>query len=205
MADAVDYIFTKADAMGKPCVINASIGTYEISTSAGSRDGKDPVAKMIDGLVAAKDGRAFVTSAGNWGNTKAHHVGYDVTADTLYNWFRYSSGGCFPGSCGWDICRSNVMLYYVWADTADFNNVQFGFGADDPASWTRRGAYTPFDNIQNRMGLFTYDTIKSTSGNRLAVAETYGIFVNGDTYLMKVAIYLDTLTYYYPFFTNENQ
>ena len=49
VAESVDYIFRKADALGMQCVINASIGTY-----VGSRDGKDIAAKIIAGLINQK-------------------------------------------------------------------------------------------------------------------------------------------------------
>ena len=36
VADAIDYIFEIADSLGKPCVINTSVGEY-----TGSHDGSD--------------------------------------------------------------------------------------------------------------------------------------------------------------------
>ena len=51
MQDAVKYIYDIADAMGKPCVINASVGTKH-----GSHDAKDPSALFIDNLITAKMG-----------------------------------------------------------------------------------------------------------------------------------------------------
>jgi subtilisin family serine protease len=48
IADAVDYIFHKADSLNKPCVINISAGTY-----IGSHDGLDLQAQAIDNLVKA--------------------------------------------------------------------------------------------------------------------------------------------------------
>jgi len=94
------------------------------------------------------------------------------------------------------------MVYYLWADSADFNNVQFGFGADHIANWDRRGIPTTFDNIQNRVGLFVYDTVWSPSANKLAVFETFALFLHNSTYLMQIVIYPDSAgTHYYPFFT----
>jgi hypothetical protein len=45
IADACDYIFKVADSLGKPAVVNLSLGTY-----LGSHDGKDPAAEYIDQL-----------------------------------------------------------------------------------------------------------------------------------------------------------
>jgi len=83
VTDAINYIFDKADSMGKPCVINASVGTYEVSTSAGSRDGKDAASQLITGLLNAQDGRVFVASAGNWGG------GHQSPSCGIRYWCRY--------------------------------------------------------------------------------------------------------------------
>ncbi len=200
IADGVDYIFKKADALGKPCVINASLGTYDVASAYGSRDGKDPAAQVIDGLVKAKDGRVFVASAGNSGESK-HHLGYNVTSDTLFTWFFNCTSGC--GSCICDNCRGPgvQMLYYLWADTADFNNVYFSIGADKVTpDYVFRGN-TPFDNISNRLNQTITDTLTSFAANRLGIVETYAEIVNGGTYLMQIKIYLDSTQYYYRFST----
>src|SRR5690606_38460650 len=49
VADAVQYVFEKADELGKPAVVNLSLGTY-----GGSRDGLDAAALIIDSLVSAE-------------------------------------------------------------------------------------------------------------------------------------------------------
>lgn len=113
--DAVDYVFKKADAMGKPCVINASLGTY-----FGSRDAKDFAAQLIDALLEETNGRAMVCAAGNAGQHK-FHLGYNVTADTSFTWFRFNSN---PGA--------GDIYFQLWSDTADFKDVWFSFGANDP-------------------------------------------------------------------------
>ncbi|MDX2002782.1 MAG: S8 family serine peptidase [Chitinophagales bacterium] len=110
--DAVDYIFKKADAMGKPCVINASLGTY-----IGSRDGKDLAAEMVDALLEERGGRALVAALGNAGQIKMH-LGYEVTSDTAFTWFKYNTS-------------SGDIFFQVWADTADMDSVYFSFGPDD--------------------------------------------------------------------------
>jgi subtilisin family serine protease len=112
VADAVDYIFKKADALGKPCVINTSVGTYY-----GSHDGRDLASQIIDSLLDQKKGRVLVASAGNAGNIK-HHVGYNITADSAYTYFTYNS--TFQG-----------VYFDFWADPADFNQAQFTIGAAD--------------------------------------------------------------------------
>jgi len=58
--DAVDFVFRLADQLGRPAVVNVSLGT-----NGGPHDGSSPVERAIDELVAAKPGRAVVVSAGN--------------------------------------------------------------------------------------------------------------------------------------------
>ncbi len=116
VANAVDYIFKKADALGKPCVINTSVGTYY-----GSHDGRDLASQIIDSLLDQKKGRVVVASAGNAGHIK-HHVGYDIpTTDSAYTYFKYNAS--FQG-----------VYFDFWSDTADFNNAQFTIGAADVSS-----------------------------------------------------------------------
>lgn len=114
--DAADYIFKKADAMGMPCVINGSLGTY-----IGSHDGSDLSAQLIDALLDERSGRVMVVACGNGGRHK-YHLGYDVTSDTTFTWFKFNS-------------TSGDLFFQLWADTADFNDVHFTFGADDPTTW----------------------------------------------------------------------
>lgn len=126
--DGVQYIFRKADAMGKPCVINASLGTY-----VGSRDGLDLTAQLIDALLEERSGRAMVAAAGNAGQYK-YHLGYDVTADTSFTYFQYNTS-------------SGDIFFQLWADTADFNKVQFAFGADNPTNGYASLGRTDFFSI----------------------------------------------------------
>lgn len=128
VVDGVEYIFRKADAMGRPCVINASLGTY-----VGSRDGLDLAAQLIDALLNERGGRAMVSAAGNAGQTK-YHLGYEVTADTNFTYFLYNS-------------VSGDVFFQLWADSADFNNVNFAFGADDPANNYSSLGRTEFLNV----------------------------------------------------------
>ncbi|MBL0103977.1 MAG: hypothetical protein IPP51_09635 [Bacteroidetes bacterium] len=62
MANAVEYIFNKAQQLGKPCVINASLGDY-----IGSHDGLDLESQYISNLLNQQAGRALVAAAGNVG------------------------------------------------------------------------------------------------------------------------------------------
>lgn len=169
IADGVDYIFKKADALGKPCVINISYGTYY-----GSRDGKDLASELIDNLLEERCGRVVVAAAGNAGNNN-YHLGYNVTNDTTFTWFKK--------------IPSDVDLYWaLWADTADFKNVKFAFGCDSIQDTinTFRGR-TNFIDIPTYYNLIpgTVDVadaffdLQDTAGNSLGTIRTRATHSNG--------------------------
>ena len=143
--DAVDFIFKKADAMGKPCVINASLGAYW-----GSHDGKDPAGLMIDYLLEERTGRSLVAAAGNSGNL-AYHLGYDVTEDTSFTWFTYNDD-------------FDDLYFDFWADTQDFNDVYFAIGVEEPAIWSELNR-SNFFNVLNDYTFNTSGGITSASIN----------------------------------------
>jgi subtilisin family serine protease len=170
VVDAVDYIYAVADSLDMPCVINASLGTY-----LGSHDATDPAAVLIDSLINYKSGRAFVCAGGNLGYFN-WHLGQDVTTDTSFTWLKYNPTSGFGfGS----------VFYEVWSDTADFNNVDYAFGANLPSGSFEERGRTPFFNIQNRLGLNT-DTIMNGS-NILAIVQTYAE-IQDDKYLLQVML-----------------
>jgi len=187
IVDAVRYIYNLADSLGMPCVINVSLGDYR-----GSHDGTDAEAVLIDSLVNAKPGRAFVCAAGNAG-ALPFHLQHNVTSDTTFTWFKYN-----PSS----ILGYGAVFYEIWADTADLNNVDFSIGMNLPSgSFAKRGQ-TPFDNIQYRLGNVS-DTIKNGS-NTLAIVDTYGE-LQGDKYLLQIHVQEpDSNSYLFSLMTTGN-
>jgi subtilisin family serine protease len=69
MADAFNYIFNKATALGKACVINMSA-----SDNQGPHDGQLLGEQFLDNLLLTP-GRAITLSAGNSNNTASHASG----------------------------------------------------------------------------------------------------------------------------------
>lgn len=173
VAESVDYIFKKADAMGMPCVINASVGTY-----IGSHDGKDIAARIIDALIKQKNGRAFVCAAGNAGNIN-FHVRQELNNDTAFTWF-IDEPSQFAGFGG--------VYFEVWSDTADFNQLTFSIGADSEQNnnFMFRGR-SNFSPIHNRLNVIYNDSIVGSSGNVLARIQTYAEESQG-RYKLEVAI-----------------
>lgn len=157
VADAIEYIFNKADELNKPAVVNLSLGSY-----TGSHDGRDAAALIIDSLIAAKPGRGVVCASGNSGNWPAYHLGYSVTADTAFTWFRHN-----PNS---DV--GPAVFFELWADTADFQDVSVAIGADrvNP-SLSYRGR-TDFRQVEELINQTISDTLLA-DGNILGVVDYY--------------------------------
>lgn len=78
--DAIHYIFTQADAAGKPCVINISWGSQ-----SGPHDGSSLFNEATDAMCGP--GRLIVMSAGNEGQEKIHLSKNFTATDTTLNTF----------------------------------------------------------------------------------------------------------------------
>ncbi len=186
VADAVDYIFTVADSLNKPAVVNTSVGDY-----LGSHDGRDPAAQIVDSLLNDKPGRIVVAAAGNAGNVgKIHVKGNSINSDTNFTWFEVNNSSAF----------GNPAVYFdLWADTADFKNVFFAMGADNAANNFDFRGRTQFYNIQNIMGM-QEDSIMN-SGNKISPVEFYAEEINGLYHLEVLLDNPDSTAYLYRFMT----
>ena len=65
ISDAIAYIYNYADEVGKPCVINMSLGWHQ-----GPHDGTSPFDLVVDQLQG--EGRLLIGSMGNYGNDNVH-------------------------------------------------------------------------------------------------------------------------------------
>lgn len=171
MTDAVDYIYNKANLLGKPCVINASLGDYY-----GSHDGQDLQAQLISSMINAQTGRSFVAAAGNAGDIP-FHLGYTVTADTNFTFF--SSG--------------TSLSIQMWADTNDLKNVDFSIGADQMSPSHSYRGNIPFSSIASHLGITLNDTLYN-NGNRIGIIQSYGDLIGGK-YSMEFYIIPDSSSY----------
>lgn len=159
IADAVDYIYNKADSLGMPCIINISAGTYY-----GSHDGNDLATQMIDGLITAKNGRSLVCASGNAGGFPLHTKTVVTAGDTVFTWFKNAGA---------------VSYCEFWADTAVMSNLQFTIGADQTTpNYAFRGSL-PYTTIQQQLGVLHTDTLYSTDSNRIAIIMSYGDLIGG--------------------------
>ncbi len=187
VADGVHYILQAAAAVGKPAVINASVGTY-----LGSHDGLDPSALLIDDMLQEQPGRAMVCAVGNSNSFAPYHLRTDVTPDTSFTWFLHNnnSGLGFP-----------AVFFELWADQDQFNEVQFAVGADRVAPALQFRGRTPFRTAPGNVGQAMVDTLRSPAGHQLAVVQ-YFLAERGDQYRMQVLLQQpDSSAYRFRFIT----
>ncbi len=193
VADGVEYIYSMADSLGLPCVINISAGTY-----TGSHDGLDMNAQRIDSLMKAKSGRALVCAAGNSGQVDPFHLGYSLSSDTNFTWFEYNPSFVIPG-----YASGGAIYFELYSDTGDFSNAQFSYGADlvNP-SYSFRGNMQylnmpgffdgSYSGYLDGNGIFV-DSIVNSLGQKLAdVYIGYDLVNNGETYFMQTIISPDS-------------
>jgi subtilisin family serine protease len=171
-SDAIQYIFNKATAAGKPCVINASVGDYY-----GSHDATDLQSQLINNLLLAQNGRVLVAAAGNAGNIKYHVKTNLTTTDTLFTWFTNNTSD---------------LYYYTYADTNDIKNVQFSIGVN-------RGNFNdlgriPFQAYNYALQGQKVDTLKYNN-KRIGIVKTNASINSSGVYELFYYIKADSINY----------
>ncbi len=76
--DGIGFIFSRAEELGLPCVVNLSLGGH-----AGPHDGQSGFEQAVDAFLD-RPGRAIVVAAGNEAGEKIH-VGAEVRAPTSWH------------------------------------------------------------------------------------------------------------------------
>lgn len=193
ISDACDYIFKKADALGLPCVINISVGSY-----LGSHDGNDAGSILVENLLNEKPGRIVSVSAGNSGAYAPYHVRGNVDSDTSFVWFENNAGvSPYLGT-------ANTIIFDLYADQGDIQNVSYSFGANLPnGSFSERGT-TIFRNALFSLGTPIRDTLRNAQGQQLGTIEVYSSLTNGVYNMTGIFSKVDSLSYYYSFKTKGN-
>ncbi len=181
VSDAAAYIYSKALAAGKPCVINASVGR-----DYGLHDGKDLESQAIDNLINAKPGRSFVAAAGDrgiGGNIPgALHLAYTTSlVDTNFTFFSPVSGIVYMG---------------IVADSNSLKNIQFAFGADKMLPSHSFRGNIPFANVASMPIQTVVTTTLMAGGNRIGIVQSYLDTVAGD-YNLEYYIQADSTSYYW--------
>lgn len=82
--DGIAYIYSKAHAAGKKCIVNLSLGLMD----GAPHDGKSMVERAIDNFCEERPDLLVCVSAGNNGNTWKHWGGFPVNPDSSFCFFR---------------------------------------------------------------------------------------------------------------------
>lgn len=82
IVDAVSYIFSEAQKLGRPVAINYSAGDH-----FGPHDGTSLEEQMLDALIAETPGRALFAAVGNEGDSFIHWGGFDLGPDSLWTYY----------------------------------------------------------------------------------------------------------------------
>jgi len=183
VADAVHYIFKKAEEHGRPCVINASIGNY-----FGSHDGKDVATQEIESFIQDTTGRIMVCAAGNSGEMTPYHLGYETTSDTNFTWFKIPNNAT---------AGNGSLVFDIYGDSGDFESVRFSIGADQVAPSYKLVAELEFDSVQSALGNTISTNLISNNGNYLGEVNYWAEEFNG-TYRMRMYVSnIDSINYRY--------
>lgn len=177
VTDGVKYIYDQAAALGKPAVVNISMGSY-----SGSHDGKDASALFIEDMLQSQSGRAMAVAAGNSHGDFPYHLHTEVDDDTSFTWFQTNEFGS-----AYNIFNFPNLFFEVWADAADFENVQFAIGADRTAPALNFRGRTGFHDMTEAMGEVLEEPLISASGNELGTVQYYAQ-ERGDQILLQVLI-----------------
>jgi subtilisin family serine protease len=184
LSHAVEYIFTKAQQMGRPVVINVSIGDY-----FGSHDGLDLESQYISYLIFQHPGRVIVSGSGDIGTQIisgqyfTYHLGRTLNGtDTMFTWNKYNAA--YPG-----------VYFQLFADTADFNNVKFSIGADQVTPNFNFRGQTAFTYVFPSINNVVNQNLMN-GGNRIGRIQTY-TSLDGGVYSIEVYIIPDSISYYW--------
>ncbi len=148
IADAVKYIFSKAQQFNKACAINVSVGDYY-----GSHDATDLESKLIEAQLINHPGRALVAAAGNAGAYKFHVKTNSTANDTLFTWLNNNT---------------SVVEYWCYGDTAQFKNLKISIGANR-LNYSQLPK-TPFRNYTAGLSSIKRDTIYANN-KRIGIVE----------------------------------
>lgn len=186
VADACDFIFAVADSLGKPAVINLSVGS-----SLGSHDGTDPAGELMSLLVREKRGRIIIGAAGNSGDRPPFHAQNIVNSDTSFIWFENNPSGTLG---------PNTVFFDLWADVNDAQ-FKYSFGANRNSPSYENVASTEYRFAQLNVGTPIYDTLYNANGDRIATLEIYTEYEANNFHLQGFFSSVDSTDYLLRFST----
>ena len=170
--DAVNYIFGKADAAGKPCVINISLGNQY-----GPHDGTDDFNTSLSSLTGP--GHIIVRSAGNDGAHALHYFKDNVVSseDIQFGYCKYFTLWIEKGD-------NLLSVSLKWSNGSITNVTQNGHKSASgidlylmPASYHpngKVGVYVFMDNTSLKNETFTLTLTGLSDNNHNSKIERHG-------------------------------
>lgn len=186
VADACDFIFSVADSLGKPAVINLSVGS-----SLGSHDGTDPAGELMALLVKEKRGRIIIGAAGNSGDRPPFHAQNIISSDTSFIWFKNNPAATLG---------QNTVFFDLWSDINDAQ-FKYSFGANRNAPSYEDVASTEYRFAQLNVGTPIFDTLYNENGDRIATIEIYTEYQANNFHLQGFFSKVDSTDYLFRFST----
>ncbi len=138
------YIIEKAKQLGKPCVINLSLGF-----SIGSHDGRDLLSKALDNLVENETGAVIVAAAGNQGDFEIH-ASAKVEPQEKVELLIFPINLCFvaPELCP-DLQEFFLTGADIWADKGLIDSVYVGIVSREDFSLVSEVGFSFKDNSKD--------------------------------------------------------
>lgn len=132
ISNGIAYIFHYADSVGKPCVVNLSLGNQ-----TGPHDGTSMFDQMADNLVGP--GHIIVGSAGNHGNDKFHVTGTEFK--TFIDYKRSPSNSNIGGDIElWgrspEVNYSVELISYSTGSKSEVQALPVDMNSDQPQTLT---------------------------------------------------------------------
>lgn len=168
-ADAVKYIVDKAELLGKPCVINSSVGDYY-----GSHDATDLESKLIENLITDTTGRVMVAAAGNGGSEKFHVKTQSSAMDTSFTWIKNNYF---------------ALEYWLYGDSNQIKSVEISIGANR-SNFSNLGRL-PFKSYSYGLTQVQHDTLKH-QGNRIGIIHNSSSMNPSGVYELYIKIEADS-------------
>ncbi len=175
---ACNYIFSKAEELGKPCVINLSLGSI-----LGSHDDEDLLGKALSNLVSEKKGRAIVASAGNEGELLIH-TGGEFKKGKRYELLLYPVNLCNyePALCP-DIPGYFLFGADVWTDINLIDSIYVGIYETNNMTLVDEKGFSSKD-IVNKVQIFnSADSLVglvSIANSSIKNSENFMIFISNE-------------------------
>lgn len=131
--DGLHYLLEKGTALGQPCVVNSSVGSY-----GSGHDGKDLYAQLVTQMLQAQAGRVLVQAGGN-ARQFPFHLGVTLQNDTALTAFAYHQA-------------AGKTHFTCYADTAHWSGVAFALELIHPQTGQRLAQTRTFQVGQHFVG-----------------------------------------------------